>query len=242
MTLTKSKNSVSACGDGQRPMESAKVASHWFYLTGWFTVPRNWRGRFSTASPVPGELNYSLWLGVWLSVKTLAWIYRTQGLIPSKTQNPKLTSSTVFTTDISVAWEFSQARRSLGFSKSSNSRGGEELEEGGPRVAGIMRRAQGAAGAAGTAAASPSTAPVEKGPKGPWLPGNPGLSSSCCLIRYLFALKENASLEQWLLGFSVVVVSVLSLLFRSFLFHTLETFTFWGASSTWSEMDDALMC
>lgn len=97
----------------------------------------------------------------------------------------------------------------MDFSKSSNSGGGEELEEGGPRMAGIMRRAQ---GTAGTAAALETH---------PLLPGNPGLSSSCCLIRYLFALKGNASLEQCLLGFSVVV-SVLSLPFRSFLFHTLE--------------------
>lgn len=111
----------------------------------------------------------------------------------------------------------------MGFSKSSNSGGGAELEEGRPRVAGIRRRAQGAAGAAGTAAASLHSSSREGAVTQPLLPGNPGLSSSCCLIRYLFALKGNASLEQCLLGFSVVVVvSVLSLLFRSFLFHTLK--------------------
>lgn len=107
----------------------------------------------------------------------------------------------------------------MGFSKSSNSGGGAELEEGRPRVAGIRRRAQ---GAAGTAAASLHSSSRGGAVTHPLLPGNPGLSSSCCLIRYLFALKGNASLEQCLLGFSVVVVSVLSLLFRSFLFHTLK--------------------
>lgn len=53
-------------------------------------------GQGLAVSSVPGNLNYSLWLGVWLGVKALAWIHSTQGLIPSKTQNPKLTSSTVF--------------------------------------------------------------------------------------------------------------------------------------------------
>lgn len=198
MTLTKNKKCFSMWRRAKANGTGYSGHGHRFNPTG-CSLCHATEGEGLAVSSVPGNLNYSLWLGVWLGVKALAWIHSTQGLIPSKTQNPKLTSFTVF----------SGLRIFLG---------GCELEEGGPREAGIMRRAQ---GTAGTAAAPLHSSSGEGAVTHPLLPGNPGLSSSCCLVRYWFALKGNASLEQCPLGF-VVVVCVLSLPSRSFLFHTLE--------------------
>lgn len=56
-------------------------------------------------------LNSSLGLGVRLSVRTLVWLCKAQGLIPQQGTNPEWTSSTVLSTGTSIASECPQAAR-----------------------------------------------------------------------------------------------------------------------------------